>query len=168
LNKFLKIGVILLIIGVLLIFLGYLFVKIIPFDPPLTQGHPNIEASSAIKQKLSFVDIPIPMQTKIVIFSKRDSFLDAVTIANQTGATVSDRLCLDISPDLDEGLFERQEEFISYKGDEDFRTKLLVICDHADRIDETIDTNGISETFPNCTGKNESYTICFISIIPKN
>jgi len=153
-------------IFIALIIFAILYAVLVTTPWPSTEiqiGSSNQEAASKIKTLLSFLGSP--EKTGYVVFSKDASSLIAKNIAILSGTLTYNDICLDISPDLEE-LFERQEGIVIYTLDKDLQTKLLVVCDAANKIDFSINSSGVRNAFPNCTGGDNTQTICFVSVVP--
>lgn len=147
----------------------FLFFGCMPFGLKICDygpiyGDPNEEASSKIKTLLN--TLGIPGKTMPVIFKKDSSVLRVGTIGVLVDAPYPD-ICLDTSPEL-KNLFDRENYILKYNGNSDIATKLLVICDNANQINETINNTIFSESFPNCTANESREISCFVSVIPIN
>ena len=130
-----------------------------------SQGDPTTVTSSKIKSLFS--NLGAPQRTGIVIFKKDAPILAASSISKQTGAITPDQICLDLSSDIESSnAFERQESYVRYMGAQDYRSKIMVICDAGNKIDASINSSGVKDSFPNCTGNKNSTTMCFVSVVP--
>lgn len=170
----------LLIAAIVAVFILTILLQILSIIQPPAQGNPNQEAASKIKSLLS--SLGSPEKTQIVTFKNDSPLLSARTIADATGAITPNLICLDVSEDYasgnsfeaangEIGSFNELGTIIRYTGTSNLATKLWVVCDNAEQIDDTIAAANIVSDIPDCgadSSRHGSKTVCIVSITSTN
>ena len=167
----------LLIAAIVAVFILTILLQILMQIVPPSQGDPTDEASSKIKTLIN--NLGTPERTGLVTF-KNGTSLRSRTIAEKTGSLGEHQLCVLISdtvsgsnPNFEE---VTQGSWIRYNGNSDQQQKLYVLCDDANRVEETVLEARLDTVFPGydslCGGgtaifdPSNTERICLVSIIP--
>lgn len=141
--------------------------------PNIGSQSPNNVASNAVKSQ--FNEIGLPRFIDNVTFANGDSLV-AKTIADQSRTLDDERVCVSVSsdaPNYDEFDIDTSPgRIVLYKGSFSQKTRLLVLCDRGDEIEDDLDEFGFSDDFDIPIGEcdnrllDTSNRACVVFVVP--
>jgi len=130
--------------------------------------NPNELASETVKSQIN--NLGLPQYVDNVVF-KNNAVLSGKTIAENSKALSSDQVCVkitDSTPNKD-AFKNTNGRIVQYTGSFDQRTRLVVICDRKNELDDTIsdlELEDLGVSTDNCPEPNgETTRYCLISVI---
>jgi hypothetical protein len=136
--------------------------------PPFQKKDPNNIASENVKSQINNLGSPITIND--VTFSE-NAVVSAKTIAQKSGALSKEQVCLLVSDKVPNyvNFSNDSKDVIIYNGKSTQRTRLVILCDRADEIDETMSSYQYDSKYNLSTDDCEfdgTQTVCIVGVIP--
>lgn len=131
------------------------------------QTEPQQKAAEYVKNSITAIgELKI---TEAVTFSRNKS-LNARTIAFETRALSEDQVCVSAGDFSEDDSFAEVSDgqIITYTGQSDKQTRLAVLCDYGNKLEETLQTYGKGDTWRMNCGCTDSDDRCCVVAVTKN